>query len=304
MPLIEELPLGTAARAQPGWAYVADTGVPIAAVQPGQRKRGRPADSAASTSAKQRKAIDQRLKDLERENYKDVHIAIPKREGGKREGRKVTSNVRRILGYNRTFAHYLADEEAALQAGQQPYYMQGAATAAATPASGRDARKKTGRDTATSSSGRASAQPGSMKPPPSKPTPSKIKTESQDVEMESSPTAPKSPNAARPSSSSSSQPEPPSYPPEWDKDPLLRTRDLPPRPSDRVMQQLLAEPPLSWNGARAKPLDPENQTPPRHFCIMCGYWGKVKCRKCAERTCGTMECWKAHEAAGCGDRPY
>ena len=295
MPLIEELPLGNAARAQPGWAYVPDVGRPIAAVQPGQRKRGRGPDTPASTSAKQQKAIEQRLKDLEKENYKDVQIAIPRREGGKREGRKMTSNVRRILGYNRTFAHYLADEEANIQAGHQPYYLQGVTTSTATPAQARDTRKP-------SSSRRSSVQPGSMNPPP-KPTPSKVKSESEDVEMTSSPTTPRSPKVTHPTSSPS-QPQAPPYPPEWDKDPLLRTRDLPPRISDRVIQQLLAEPPLSYNEARAKPLDPDKQPPPRHFCIMCGYWGKVKCRKCGERTCGTMECWKAHEAAGCGDRPY
>ena len=288
MPLIEELPLGATARAQPGWAYVPDVANPIAAIQPGQRKRARGADTPASTSAKQQKAIDQRLKDLEKENYKDVHIAIPKREGGKREGKKVTSNVRRILGYNRTFAHYLADEEAAVQAGQQPYYLQGVSTSAMAPSSSRDVRKK-------------SSQAGSMNPPP-KPTSGKVKNEDQDVEMTSSPPSSRSPKQTRPSSSN--QAAPPPYPPEWDKDPLLRTRDLPSRPSDRVMQQLLAELPLSYNEARAKPLDPDKQPPPRHFCIMCGYWGKVKCRKCAERTCGTLECWKAHEAAGCGDRPY
>ncbi|RMZ75493.1 hypothetical protein DV737_g5274, partial [Chaetothyriales sp. CBS 132003] len=147
-----------------------------------------------------------------------------------------------------------------------------------------------------------------------------VKTEQpQDMEMTGlsvSPTTPKSPckQAQQGSSSPSTTQAPaapapaPAYPAQWDNDPLLRTLSLPARPSERVMQQLVAEPALSWNEARAKPVDAEKQTapvaPPRHFCIMCGYWGKVKCRKCAERVCGAMECWRAHEAGGCGDRPY
>ncbi|RMD43393.1 hypothetical protein DV735_g1708, partial [Chaetothyriales sp. CBS 134920] len=288
MPLIEELPLSTPSRAQPGWAYVPEisnahaAAAAAAAAQTTSRKRNRGVDTLGSQSAKQQKAIEQRLKDLEKENYKDVQIAIPKREGGngsqagsQRDSKKTASNARRILGYNRTFAHYLADEEAALQAGQPPYYMQGM---------------------------------------------SNIKTEqSEDVSMtglSTSQTPVKSPASQAPKSSPSSaaapavesaNAAPPSYPPQWDADPLLRTLSLPVRPSERVIQKLLAEPPLSWNEARAKPMDAEKQTvpPPRHFCIMCGYWGKIKCRKCAERVCGAIECWRTHEAAGgCGDRPY
>ena len=76
MPLIEVLPSNAPSRAaQPGWAYVPDTG-PIAAIQPGQRKRGRDGN-IINASAKQQKATEQRLKDLDKENYKDVPIPIP-----------------------------------------------------------------------------------------------------------------------------------------------------------------------------------------------------------------------------------
>src|SRR5271155_3646829 len=53
-------------------------------------------------------------------------------------------------------------------------------------------------------------------------------------------------------------------------------------PSARVMEALLTEPPLTYNAARAKPV--EDGTPVRYFCAICGYWGKVKCRKCGEQT--------------------
>ena len=122
MPLIEELPVSNStARPSHGWAYVADNGgnaqLPSAPLK--SRKRGRDGGAAVTTqaahrlSAKQEKAIQQRLSDLGKENHRDVHIPIPKREGGRAgKERKTTQNVRRILAYSRTFQHYLADEEA------------------------------------------------------------------------------------------------------------------------------------------------------------------------------------------------
>lgn len=299
MPLIEVLPSGLPSRAaQPGWAYVPDTG-PIAAVQPGQRKRGRD-DNVVGSSAKQQKAIEQRLRDLDRENYKDIQIPIPKSDRD-RKGKKMTSNVRRILGYNRNFGHYLADEEALIVAGgSSASTVPATNTAAATV---KDGKRRGDRDAAsTAASNKASGLPGNMGHPPNKtPTPMKQEDQDKDVDM-TSPSA--SPKRARSQSQPQTQQAPPNYDPKLDKDPLLRTLNLPPRPSDRVMAQLLAEPPLFYSAALAKPLDPDKQVPVRHFCTMCGYWGKVKCRKCGERTCGLMECWKAHEAAGCGQGIY
>ena len=60
---------------------------------------------------------------------------------------------------------------------------------------------------------------------------------------------------------------------------------------------LLAEPPLSYSAARARPL--ANPPPPKHLCAICGYWGKVRCARCGERTCGLLECWRAHAVEGC-----
>ena len=204
-----------------------------------------------------------------------------------RKGRKMTSNVRRILGYNRNFGHYLADEEALITAGGSST-VAAPLPAASTPAQ-KDGRRRPEREAAT-----PNANAGAMAPPPAKPAPLK----QEDTQITSPTSSPKRSRSHQ--ASSTPAPQPPPYPPEYDKDPLLRTRDLPSRPSDRVMAQLLAEPPLSYNAARAKPLDAEKQTPTRHFCVICGYWGRVRCRRCGERTCGGLECWKGHEGVGCG----
>jgi zinc finger HIT domain-containing protein 1 len=296
MPSIEVLPTTTTRTAQPGWAYVPD--LPIAAIQPPTRKRGRDGGllSSNNINAKQQKAIDARLKELDRENYKDVSVPIPKSDRARDKNRKLTSNVRRILGYNRNFGHYLADEEAAIAAGMNS----ATATTTLVPG-GREAKRvaaehlKESRPSTPSLSkqtsnlkGKETSKEKEKEMPPPSATP-----------KQGSHTSPvKSPSQPRPSSSSSQTPLP--YPPSWDTHPLLRTLHLPPTPSDRVMQLLLAEPPLSYSAARAAYPDDHHCPPPRHFCVACGHFAKLHCRKCGQRTCGLLECWRSHEAAGCG----
>ncbi|KAF7511234.1 hypothetical protein GJ744_005131 [Endocarpon pusillum] len=109
MPLIEELPVTTTQRTTQGWAYVPDIKQPIQPLE--ARKRGRnQGASKGEISAKQQKAIQTKLNELDKENYKDTTIAIPAKSK-ERAGKKITPNVRRILTYQRTFAHYLADDE-------------------------------------------------------------------------------------------------------------------------------------------------------------------------------------------------
>jgi zinc finger HIT domain-containing protein 1 len=83
---------------------------------------------------------------------------------------------------------------------------------------------------------------------------------------------------------------------QYDNDPLLKSY-IPSAPSDRIMRALLAEPPLSYNASRAGP--PLTGKAPRKFCCICGYWGKIRCRNCHQRTCG-IECYKTHEDSRCG----
>lgn len=339
MPLIEELPVASTIKASHGWAYVPDTG-PIAAQQPGTRDRKRAAavssKHAVSTTAKQQKAIQQRLDSLNKENYKDgVTVPIPARIGAsarERAGRKMTANVRRILTYQRGFAHYLADEEANNPGGIH-YQIPNVASAMGPPpapspavfqdakapkASTKESRRRSGarmRSTANDTSapttptppsqprGRKRGRPASRAksiveeaelPPDTRSAteePVQVKSEDGDTAM------PDADIVHIDSAPTQALPQP-DYPPEWDHDPLLATTvdEVPRMPSDKVMQMLISEPPLTYNAARATPLDVDKQRPPRHFCGICGYWGKVRCKKCEEWTCGIMECWKGHEA--------
>ena len=201
----------------------------------------------------------------------------------------MTPNVRRILTYQRTFAHYLADEEAQLGQG-------GGSSTPMVPAAPNRTRLP-------------------MHPPPrpltprtisTTATPANLKRERSSTDLAASTTP--TPVPIQKSTTSTSQVQPPSsiggavaqlpINPDFDNDPLLKSH-TPKLPSARVMEALLSEPPLLYTAARAKPVD--GGKPARHFCAICGYWGKVKCRKCGERTCGLMECWRAHEV-GCG--PY
>ena len=347
MPLIEELPLTRTIRASHGWTYVPDTGapLPIPAVQLGSRKRGRDGTSTAAAqstlhklSAKQEKAIQQRLHDLIKENYREATFPVPKRESAKSREKKTTGNVKRILAYNRTFQHYLADEEAGVNvygsAGNAP-----PSTTRTGSQAGLLQQKSTGdlrkwsapKDAISTPAQKGGARRASLLRH-SKTAPVKAEeaanTSKADVEMVDAPSHPSSPTApqkspsssrqkqqSRPSSPTTGQKLPPTYDPAMDKDPLLRTLDVPKLPSDRIMQALLSEPPLSYTAARAKPLNhPTDESgqgagfairmgnntltakPQRWFCSVCGYWGKVRCKYgCGERVCGLLECWRGHE---------
>ncbi|KIW49765.1 hypothetical protein PV05_11414 [Exophiala xenobiotica] len=322
MPLIEELPVtSTNIRASHGWAYVPDTAAPNPAAQLGSRKRGRDgaptitAQAAHKLSAKQEKAIQQRLNDLGKENHREVNILIPKREGAGAGARgKTTQNVRRILGYNRTFQHYLADEEAGVNV------YGAAATSAAGPTGTKgaaEARRRSGAVTATEQqkpkrNGSLGKKGGKGKQKEKEKETKEgatitVQTE-EDVDMTDAPAGQSSPS--RQQAKSDAGAESTTDDAAVDKDPLLRPRDIPKMPSDRVMQALLAEPALSYTAARAKPLEGADSTtfgmrtgnnmllakPQRWFCAVCGYWGKVRCKRgCGERVCGLMECWRGHE---------
>lgn len=345
MRLIEELPVSQTIKASHGWAYVPDTG-PIAAQQPGTRDRKRVAAGAARTaatsSAKREKATSQRLESLNKENYRDgVSIPIPPSNREKDKGRKETSNVKRILGYQRNFAHYLADVEAN-NPGELHYRLPNAPTAMGpprTPALARDksSHRKASTDTNVSrkrgAARRATAEVTSRPTTPTE-TPSRgttqgrqssrsqsisnfeteaspagalVKKEEQEVSEEKDTamtdvSSIQTGNAALPPSQSSAGSlkeleHNTSYPPEWDTDPLLSSHpsEVPPMPTGRIMQILISEPPLTYTAARATPLDEDKRPPPRRFCGVCGYWGKVKCKKCEEWTCGLMGCWRTHE---------
>jgi zinc finger HIT domain-containing protein 1 len=85
MPLIEVLPNSTSISA-PGWAYVPDTAAfdpskaPIQATGPRKRNARIPGIGGADSTARQNTALLKRLADLDKDNSRDVHIAIPSKQ--------------------------------------------------------------------------------------------------------------------------------------------------------------------------------------------------------------------------------
>ncbi|KAK4165667.1 hypothetical protein QBC43DRAFT_377725 [Cladorrhinum sp. PSN259] len=87
------------------------------------------------------------------------------------------------------------------------------------------------------------------------------------------------------------KPPPPTHP--GDNDPLL-VSVVPPFPSDEELRALMTAPPLNYFEARAVWDDEEARYPARVFCEVCGYWGRVKCMKCAVRVCA-LSCLETHK---------
>jgi zinc finger HIT domain-containing protein 1 len=268
MPLITELPISQTTRPSHGWAYVPDTGAPIAAMAASTRKRGPPRSSTTNKvlpqnnpSVKQQKAILQRLERLAEDNWSKQTVPLPPRARTK----KSTQNVRRILASERQFKHWHDEQVAQLALGANPVAGQ-----PVLPVS-------------TGGSRRSSAAQHVQMPmhPPPKPSTPRAKTEPSATK--SSPLATNTKEAEEESTETKTV------------DALLLTRGIPKMPSKRLMDVLLAEAPLPWDAASARPL--ENRMPARHFCVVCGYWGKVRCKRCGERTCGLLECWKGHEGS-------
>lgn len=294
---VELLPdSGTAAT--PGWTYVADRGFgpSKAAMAPTLgRKRGiRDAGKGGDISSRRANAIMRHLAELDRENQRDVQIPVPvkqAKEAGSRGTRaKTTSNVRRILQSQKTFRNHLDDEEAAIAAGggggggsgsaMQGLGSLGAAAARASRAAVAGAAARRSSTPATVASGAAARKKraSAVATATSTPTPAPSQSETTDAENDAT------------------EPKPKLMKTEHDNDPLLRSY-APSMPSERIMQLLLAEPPLSYNASRAGP--PLSTRPPRYFCCMCGYWGKIRCKSCHLRTCG-LDCYRVHEDSRCG----
>lgn len=292
---VELLPDSRSA-ATPGWTYVADRGLAPAksATAPTSRKRGIQNASGGDISSRRANAIARHIAELDRENQRDVQIPVPvkqAKEAGVRNNRaKTTSNVRRILQSQKTFANHLDDEEAAIALGSGTGMVQGLgnkASAAAAAQKGKQAVTTATRSStpATVSSSGAAARrkrPSAAATATATPTPAPSGPETTDAEVEGEDETPERKQKLLKT--------------EHDNDPLLRSY-APSMPSDRIMQHLLSEPPLSYNGSRVGP--PSSARPPRSFCCMCGYWGKIKCKNCHQRTCG-LDCYRVHEDSRCG----
>ncbi|GKZ33578.1 hypothetical protein AbraIFM66950_003485 [Aspergillus brasiliensis] len=313
---VELLP-STTTHATPGWTYVPDRGFDPAkaAITPAiGRKRGIRDPGRADLSSRQNNAIVRHLAELDRENHRDVQISIPVKQkdaSGRGTRGKVTSNVRRILQSQKTFRNYLDDEEAALaqQASTQQTQQQTSTSSSHRPSINKIIKP--------SSSSRRSSTP--LTAPTSKPDTSSRGNRKQ--QQQSSTTAPTSSRASTVTTPAETETEGQTPVPdkdqsqdkdaeeekeeqnpheliksEHDNDPLLKSY-IPSAPSERIMQALLSEPPLTYHASRAGP--PIARKSPRYFCCMCGYWGKIRCKNCHLRTCG-LGCYKVHEDSRCG----
>ncbi|KAJ5717720.1 hypothetical protein N7488_003366 [Penicillium malachiteum] len=270
----------------PGWTYVAERAFnpAQAAMAPTlSRKRGiRDAGKGGDMSSRRANAIIRHLAELDRENQRDVSIPVPvkqAKEAGARGTRaKTTSNVRRILQSQKSFRNHLDDEEAALSNAAASGAGSGgnkavaaAARRSSTPVtvtSSSAAKKKRVSKVGATGLSNTTAAAASAAPTA---TPMEVDEEDEERKHKLLKT-------------------------EHDDDPLLRSY-APNMPSDRILQRLLAEPPLSYNASRVGP--PNSSRLPRHFCCMCGYWGKIRCKNCHVRTCG-LDCYRVHEDSRCG----
>ncbi|GLB02537.1 hypothetical protein AtubIFM57258_003891 [Aspergillus tubingensis] len=322
---VELIPNSTTTHATPGWTYVPDRGFDPAkaAITPAiGRKRGIRDPGRADLSSRQNNAIVRHLAELDRENHRDVQISIPVKQkdaSGRGTRGKVTSNVRRILQSQKTFRNYLDDEEAALaqQASTQQTQQQTSSTASSH-------RPSINKITKPGSSSRRSSTPLTAAPTPKPDTSSRSNRKAQQRPSSTAPTSSRASTVTTAAETETETPAPDKDQPgdkdnteskeekeekeeeqqnpheliksEHDNDPLLKSY-IPSAPSERIMQALLAEPPLTYHASRAGP--PIARKSPRYFCCMCGYWGKIRCKNCHLRTCG-LGCYKVHEDSRCG----
>ncbi|EON97928.1 putative hit finger domain-containing protein [Phaeoacremonium minimum UCRPA7] len=273
----------------PGWAYIPDLTASAAALQqqqqqqPTSRKRARnqPALSSSDVSARHDARVQKELAQLNRDNFKDVSIAVPPKTARAAAQSKSTPNVRKILASQKTFANHLDDFEA--QKAQLENNPAAAAAAAANQALIARTQQQLLSTKPPSSSKRSG---GHKKAPP------KVEA-AEDVEMADAaapsvlPTDPESAILAPYTK------QPPAAHPA-DADPLLETNSwVPPLPTDDELRELMTALPLNYNQARGTWGPDDARYPPRHFCELCGYWGRVRCMKCGTRVCA-LDCLELH----------
>lgn len=198
---------------QPGWDYVVDTGFDPskAPIQPTNKKRTAKA-SVGDTTAKQNNLILKRLTELDKDNTRDVHVPVPnktKDSAGRTKGK--TAATRKILAAQKTFANYLADEEA---------------LAALEPQSTANARSK------------PMPRPSSQPKPKPKPKASTDITTADSPESTAAGQAPENPTVPwRPAMDGTD-------------DAILVQSIVPSAPSEALMDALCSAAPLSYNAAR------------------------------------------------------
>lgn len=308
----------------PGWAYVPDTGtssgpsqsVSAVHLHVNRNKRAARQANAAATgssaqhhndiSARHDSKLQKEIEQLQRDSLTTVQIPVP--SGGRDKDGKIrghTPNVRKILVSQKTFANHLDDFEAWRRTGEGAAAVGGStnhSSAAGTPAppaapAGTGRRAASGAASASkkggaSSSSASRARSGSHKKKAPAPAPvadaDVIMTDApanEDAKDETVPAETES-KILRPFANFTAVQHP------EDNNPLLESW-LPPLPTDQELRDLIRAPPLNFNQARGTWDDDDHRYPPRSFCEVCGYWGRVRCMKCGTRVCA-LDCLDVH----------
>lgn len=215
-------------------------------------------------SARQQREVERKIKDLNSDSAKDVQIPIPKKSqstGGLHRAGK-TPGTKKILASGKTFAHYLDDEEAEIaRTGRRDGDVEPQATATHRASKTPLARRKPQREESSMSGSPAPSGPAPPALLQQQSTSALTETFLMDVETDETDSS------------------------------------IPPLPSQAEMDALLNAPPLTYNQARSAP-PPASAPPPRKFCEICGYWGRVKCMKCGNMTC-SVHCKDTHDEHKC-----
>ncbi|KAF3762448.1 hypothetical protein M406DRAFT_63359 [Cryphonectria parasitica EP155] len=283
----------------PGWAYVTDAAGPsnpsksVSAVHLHVNRNKRAARQGATgsfsaahhsdVSARHDARLQKEIEQLQRDSLGAggaAQIPIPGGGGRDRDGkiRGHTPNVRRILASQKTFANHLDDFEAWKRSGH---------TSACSCGWGRSTNN--------------SRKPSVPTPAPDPDVtmtdaPPPLPTQSEDnaqPDAAAAAAAAAIPTPAEPESkilTPFTRFTPAAHP--GDSDPLLESW-LPPLPTDDELRELMRAPPLSYNQARGTWGEDDTQYPTRHFCEVCGYWGRVRCMKCGTRVCA-LDCLDLH----------
>ncbi|KAI1344984.1 hypothetical protein F5Y15DRAFT_13532 [Xylariaceae sp. FL0016] len=311
----------------PGWAYVPDSSTAshhhhhlsssAAAAPSRKRARNQPAAlSAADADARQEAKARRELDVLDRDNARDVAIAVPPKAkdnsssgggggyvGG---GRGRTANVRKILQSQKTFANHLDDYRALVaQSEGNPHIAAllnhgagGSGGGAAAGGSGGVGSARTAPSARKGATNKRASLPASTSTPTATAPPSRARektakneasgdvadTDMPDAESQLPPPPPRSAILTPPPRL------PPSHP--LDGDPLLVSH-IPQLPPDATLGALVSSPPLSYLDARSAWSADIRKYPGRVFCSVCGYWGRVRCSKCGTRVCA-LECLETH----------
>lgn len=273
--------------------------------------------------AKLQKEIEQ----LQRDSLggRDAQIPIP--SGGQRDKdgkiRGHTANVRKILASQKTFANHLDDFDAwsrtqgeggTATGGSAGHSAAGTPAPSGTPAtaaSGAGASKKGSNNHTTGSTAQKRAGTSSSSARAAKSNKSHqnktaaaaaTATPDADISMTDAPSLAAAEDDTQ--NQSESKPAavesqiltpftrftPPSHP--GDADPLLESW-LPPLPTDDELRELMRAPPLTYHQARGVWTEDDKRYPTRHFCEVCGYWGRVRCMKCGTKVCA-LDCLDVH----------